>query len=294
MHSRRPRRESGLKPAARLWPAVMNIDQAIRKGEKILARHGVSDPRWNSERLMMLALHRSRTEIYSDLSRELSEQEIRSFEKLIDRRAKHHPLAYLEGTQEFFGREFLVNESVLIPRPETEGIVQAVLDLPLDQPNILDIASGSGVIAVTLSLEIPGSHVFALELSSAALPVLRKNAEECVSVVRGNFQTLPFISGSFDVVTANLPYVEPEEFANLPAETKWEPRMALLTESLEDTYCTVVRQSARILRPRGHLVLEIGYGQSERLRRIIASEELNIDEIRTDQQNIPRVMILKK
>ena len=280
----------------------MKIHQSILYGESILSQVGIENSRWNSERLLSLALQQPRTKIYADLNHELTEQEQQSFEALLQKRAQQYPLAYLECTQEFFGRQFFVSESVLIPRPETEGIVQAVLDLRLNAPSILDIGAGSGAIAVTLALEIPNSHVFALELSSQAISVLEKNVtkwcgrQECssslINIVRADFAAMPFFSQKFDVITANLPYVETDDFANLPAETKWEPRMALFTPSLEETYLGVVRQSATILKPGGYLVLEIGFGQSERLQKAFAAEAMRVIDVRTDQQNIPRVMIL--
>jgi release factor glutamine methyltransferase len=272
---------------------IMNLHQSILYGEQILSQNAIPDPRWNSERLLILAVQQPRSKIYTELERELTQQELKSFEELIHKRAQHYPLAYLEGTQEFFGREFFVNEAVLIPRPETEGIVRAVLDLKINEPVILDLASGSGVIAVTLALEVTRSRVFALELSSDAISILRQNSENRVSIVRADFGALPFLSHSFDVIAANLPYVEAADFANLPEETKWEPRTALVTSSLEHTYLTAVRQSARALKPGGYLVLEIGYEQSERLQNVLANESMVIIDLRRDHQNIPRVMILK-
>jgi len=271
----------------------MNIHQAILNGEQILSQHGIADPRWNSERLLTLALSQPRSKIYANLKRELGEGELHLFERFVQKRAQHYPLAYLEGSQEFFGREFVVNESVLIPRPETEEIIRAVLKLQLNGPSVLDIASGSGVIAVTLALEVPGSHVFALELSRDAIPLLQKNSHGRAFIVRANFESLPFLPHSFDVITANLPYVEAADFANLPAETKWEPRVALFTDSLEKTYRAVVRQSINVLKPGGYAVLEFGYGQSERLLKVFGSESLRLVEIRRDQQNIPRVIVLQ-
>src|SRR3989304_1435733 len=156
----------------------MTIHQAILYGEDLLSESGVEQPRWNAERLLILALKQPRSKIYAELNRELNSSEFQAFQELLKKRAEHYPLAYIEGTQDFFGRSFFVNEDVLIPRPETEEIVQVVLSVPLpEKPSILDLGSGSGNIAVTLALEIPGSSVVALEISKPALEVLRKNSK---------------------------------------------------------------------------------------------------------------------
>jgi release factor glutamine methyltransferase len=271
----------------------MIIHQAILYGENLLQESGIDQPKWNSERLLLFALHQTRSEIYSNLKQELSESEFSQFSALVKKRAKHYPLAYLEGTQEFCGEDFFVNESVLIPRPETEELIRAVLALPLKAPRILDLGSGSGIIPITLAREIPDSHTLALELSASAISVLKRNGSGMV--VRANFSSLCFLPDTFDVVTANLPYVEADDYANLPAETRWEPRLALLTQSLEETYHRAIREGLRVLKPDGYMVMEFGYGQADRLKRVCEREEsLKLLEIRMDQRGIPRVLVLQK
>ncbi|MCI0411466.1 peptide chain release factor N(5)-glutamine methyltransferase [bacterium] len=274
----------------------MTIQQAILYGEEALQEKGVDQARWNSERLLLLALQQPRSKVYSDLKRELSDQELSRFIALIERRATHYPLAYLEGTQEFFGREFHVNESVLIPRPETEEIIQAVKSLQLkERPVFLDLGSGSGNIPVTLALEIKDSFAVGLELSEKAIPVLRQNQRGNVQIVRGDFTVLCFRPATFEVITVNLPYVETQEYGELPPETLWEPKIALHVESLEESYGKVMQQSLAVLKPGGYLVMEIGFGQSERLQKLVDSfPEFTVQEIRKDQRGIPRVLVLQK
>jgi release factor glutamine methyltransferase len=208
----------------------------------------------------------------------------------------HYPLAYLEGTQEFFGRNFAVNETVLIPRPETEEIVRAVLNLPLStQPVILDIGAGSGAIAVTLSREINAAKVIALEKSALAIPVLKKNSKQDINIVRGDLYDLPFQDSVFDVVVSNPPYVELSEYDQLPRETRWEPREALLTTNLAETYGILLKSSVRILKKEGFLIFEIGYGQSERLQTLVHKHPyFSLKQIRYDHQKIPRTFVLQK
>ena len=272
----------------------MTVQQAILHGERILKGKGIDQARWNSERLLLVALQQSRSKIYAELNRELTAQELSSFSALVEKRSEHYPLAYLEGTQEFFGREFHVNESVLIPRPETEELIHAVKNLPLrDDPVLLDLGSGSGNIAVTLALEIEESFVVALEISEKAISIIRRNHKGNVYIVRGDFTRLTFHSAVFDVITANLPYVDAYEYRNLPAETLWEPEIALLVKSLDETYGNVMRQSVFVLKPGGYLVMEIGFGQSEQLTKLLLPE-LSLLEIRKDQRGIPRVLVLQK
>ena len=274
----------------------MTIQQAILYGEEVLQEKGVDQARWNSEQLLLVALHQPRSKIYADLKRELTAQELSRFSALIERRAEHYPLAYLEGTQEFFGREFHVSESVLIPRPESEEIIHAVKNLQLkEKPILLDLGSGSGNIPITLALEIRDSYVVALEVSENAILVIRRNQKGNVHIVRADFAALSFQPATFDVVTANLPYVEMHEYINLPSETLWEPKIALLVESLEETYEKVMKESLGVLKPDGYLVMEIGFGQSERLQKVVDSlPELRLLEMREDQRGVPRVLILQK
>jgi len=271
----------------------MTVHQAILYGENLLQQSSLDQPQWNSERLLLLALHQSRSKLYTELNRELTELEFSTFSELLKKRAEHYPLAYLEGTQEFFGKDFSVSESVLIPRPETEELIRAVLALKLKAPRILDLGSGSGVIPITLAREIPDSYAVALELSVSAISVLKRNGSGMA--VRANFSSLCFLPETFDVITANLPYVEAEDYEDLPAETKWEPRVALLTPSLEESYERVMQEGIRVLKTGGYMVMEFGFGQAERLKRVCEKEErIKLLKIKDDQRGIPRVLILEK
>jgi release factor glutamine methyltransferase len=274
----------------------MTIHQAILYGERLLRDNGVEQPRWNAEQLVILALQQPRSRIYSELTRDLSDAESDSFRRLLRKRSDHYPLAYIEGKQEFFGQEFAVGEEVLIPRPETEEIIHAVLALPLpESPRLLDLGSGSGNIAVTLAVQIPGSTAIAVEKSEGAIRILRMNLQGNTIPVRADLSCCPFQDGSFDVITSNPPYVEPEEFQRLPAETRWEPTQALITENLEETYTGILSQSLRLLKPGGFLVFEIGFGQIDRIQALYGRfREFRLLEIRNDYREIPRTVVLQK
>lgn len=274
----------------------MTIHQAILYGETLLKENGVDRPRWEAEILLLLAIHRERSEIYANLTQTLSQDEFLAYENLLRKRSDHYPLAYLEGTQEFYGRTFAVNESVLIPRPETEEIIRAVLSLNLpEKPRVLDLGAGSGCISLTLAMEIPDATVFAVELSNGAIAILRQNIAGKATPVRGDLFAVPFIAASFDVVVANPPYVESSHFQELPAETRWEPREALLTENLQQTYTGILQQASHLLKPMGYLVFEIGYGQSERIQTVCDQQnKLQILQMRKDQRDVTRTFVLRK
>ena len=273
----------------------MILHRALLYGENLLHKNGISEPRWNSERILLLTLGQERSKIYSELNRELTSLELQTFETLLRKRAEHFPLAYLEGHQEFYGRQFVVDPGVLIPRPETEEVIRAVLELGLrENIFILDLGSGSGCIAVTLALEQPHSSVYAIDISADAIRVLRRNAADTVTIVCADLFAIPFARDSFDLVVANPPYVEATTFDELPAETKWEPYVALATGSLEKTYRGLIHQSVCVLKPGGFLVFEIGYSQVDRIREIVEAEkQIRLIQVRNDRQSIPRVFVLK-
>lgn len=274
----------------------MTIHQAILYGEDLLAESGLERPRWNAERLLLFALKQPKSRMYAELNRDLEEDELELYKSLLAKRSEHCPLAYIEGTQEFFGRQFVVNKNVLIPRPETEEIVHLVLGIAgFEKPRILDLGSGSGNIAVTLAMELPESTVMCLELSSPALEILRMNSRNKVTIVRGNFLAPPFLSESFHVITGNLPYVERSEVSRLPRETRWEPQAALVTDSLEKSYHSVIQKSKVLLVRTGYLILEFGYGQEERIRGVCQQhDDLDLKAIRKDFRGIPRVVVVEK
>lgn len=271
----------------------MTIHQAILYGERSLREAGVDQPRWNAEQLLLLALQQPRSKVYTELSRPLTDSETEAYHRFLTRRSEHYPLAYLEGKQEFFGRDFVVNETVLIPRPETEEVIHAVLGLDLPSfPRILDLGAGSGNIAVTLAIQLPHATVFALERSPAAFDTLRANSGERIILIRGDFYHSPFADQKFDAITSNPPYVE--SMQELPAETRWEPALALMAGDLEEVYSALLKQALRLLKPMGYLVFEIGFGQESRIAALCETFAFTLVEVRNDHRSIPRTFVLRK
>jgi len=224
-----------------------------------------------------------------------------AYSALVDRRAAREPLAYITGIQEFWGRSFQVNPGVLIPRPETEIIVEEALAWARARPaaggtRVLDIGTGSGCLAVTLALEIPGARVTSTDVSDAALAVARMNAARLGADI--DFQPGAYLAGCaglFDLIVSNPPYVAAPAHAGLAPEVRdHEPMTALVAgpEGL-DVIRELVGRAAGALAPAGLLLIEIGYDQADAVRSMVGGTGgLRLNRIREDLQAIPRVAVI--
>lgn len=222
------------------------------------------------------------------------------FQALLARRLRGEPVAYLLGEKEFYGRLFLVDARVLIPRPETEHMVEAALGLPLPPaPRILDVATGSGCLAVTLALERPEARVAASDVSPAALAVAAANVRRLgagapLRLVCGDLAA-PFDLSAFDLVVSNPPYVDPAEAATLPAEVcNFEPHLALFSPGRGDSTLARLLAGCAGLRPGAFVVVEIGFGQLDQARRHAEAAGFELREVRRDYAGIPRVLSLRR
>jgi release factor glutamine methyltransferase len=221
-----------------------------------------------------------------------------AFEALVRRRVQREPMAYIRGVQEFYGREFQVGPGVLVPRPETELVVDAVRTLMAGRTGarLADVGTGSGCIAVTLALEVAGARVVATDISAAALATAHGNASAHgvsagVALVRTRY--LDGVQGRFDVVASNPPYVRDADAPSLQPEVRdYEPRSALLAgpDGLREIAAIVASAPAR-LASGGALVLEIGAGQARDVMALIAASGFANADVRHDLQGIPRVVV---
>lgn len=223
--------------------------------------------------------------------------------ELAAHRATHEPVAYLVGSKEFFGRPFIVTPAVLVPRPETEGIVHEAMRVcpAVASPTVVDVGTGSGCIAVTLALERPEARVIATDVSSGALQIARKNAAalgaaaiEFLKVDADEF--IPAGLQHVDLVVSNPPYVPERERDTLsPDVREFEPAGALFggDDGLDVIRALVPVASAR-LAPGGAFVMEIGAGQSDAVRSLIGGSGLTLETIRPDLQGIPRIVVARK
>ncbi|HUX68412.1 MAG TPA: peptide chain release factor N(5)-glutamine methyltransferase [Terriglobales bacterium] len=271
------------------------LRQLLVQAAAALERAGVAEPRLTAAVLLAHRLGRDRAYLYAHSEAELPAEEQAAWERLIARRAAGAPLQYLTGEQEFYGRRFQVSPAVLIPRPETELVVEAALErLPPDAPaRIVDVGTGSGCIAVTLALERPQAEVVATDRSSAALAVARANAAALgARVAFVETDLLAGLAGPFDLIVSNPPYVAEAELATLQPEVReHEPRAALVAGPLgTEIYARLIPQAQAALRPGGWLVLELGYESAAAVRELLGAGWGEV-ETRRDLQGWERVLV---
>ena len=237
---------------------------------------GLDSPRLTAELLLAHVLRTSRVRLYTDLDRPLEAAELAAYRALIARRAAGEPTQYLTGVREFYGRPFAVDPRVLIPRPETELLVEAVLqELPARECRILDLCTGTGCVGITLALERPGATVVATDSSVAAAEVARANAANLGAAGRVDVRVGDLFGPveqepPFDVVVSNPPYVPSGEIPTLSAEVRREPAAALDGgEDGLDVVRRIVTGASRWLLPGGLLALEIGDRQGPAVRSLL-------------------------
>ena len=228
-----------------------------------------------------------------------------AFNALIERRARREPAAYIRGLQEFWSRDFEVTPDVLIPRPESELIVEELLTLlPVDAPalprRVADIGTGSGCIAVTVAAERPLVHVVATDISRPALDVARKNAARAGVSPQIEFLECAYLSGTtgtFDFILSNPPYVTESEYEELQPEVReYEPDIALQAgeDGLRDIR-QIVNLAAERLKPGGTLFMEIGHQQADAIAELVKEfPSLTLARISNDLQRIPRVAVIER
>lgn len=262
-----------------------------------LERKGLGEARRESDLLVAHALGLDRLGLYMRLDQPIGPTEVDRARDLLVRRGRREPTAYIVGRREFFGRDFEVGPGVLIPRPETELIVDLARERAAElhaPPRILDIGTGSGCLAVTLALEIDGSQVSAIDLSAEALAWARKNAAShgaAIGFHEGDGSELPrelcAAHGPFDLVVANPPYVEPAEREVLEPEVReHEPPLALYAPAEDPDYWVrvLVGLAPELVSRAGALLVELGHRQSERVARLA---DVRVHE---DLAGIPRVL----
>jgi release factor glutamine methyltransferase len=222
-----------------------------------------------------------------------------AFAPLVERRLEREPVAHIVGHREFWGLEFEVTRDVLVPRPETELVVEAALELAGAgaEQRIVDVGTGSGCIAVSLAVSLPGARVTATDASAAALAVARRNArqhdvEDRIAFIEGDL--FAGVEGAADLIVSNPPYVPVGDLASLPPEVaRYEPHLALVAG--DDGLSAIGRllgEGRQHLAPAGHLVVEFGFGQASSVTALAAAAGWRLHSMRHDLQQIPRVIVL--
>jgi release factor glutamine methyltransferase len=270
----------------------MTVRIALPQGVKLLEDAAVGVARLTAEVLLGHALGRDRAYLFGHPEHELSEVEWLHYGRYLHERMRGKPTQYITGRQEFYGREFRVTPDVLIPRPETEHVVETALRLAPRAEHILDVGCGSGILAVTLRLETGGA-VWATDISTAAIRVAAGNAQRLDAAV--SFIACDLMSAcadrSMDLIVSNPPYVPLGDKAGLQREVRdWEPHAALFAGPTGlEIYERLVQDAERVLRPGGWIVMELGFNTSGRVAAMFSNRWQNL-ETAPDLAGIPRVM----
>lgn len=253
------------------------LNQAVER----LRSEGIDKPRTNAELLLGAVINKNKVDLYLDKDQVLTSDESERFAHWIEERISHRPVQYIIGTVEFFGLEFKVDERVLIPRPETETLVEVVIEQLAheEKPKIIDLGTGSGAIAISLAATLKSSFIYATDVSKEALEVAKENAiknkvENQIEFFSGDlFGPLKNenLEGQIDCVVSNPPYVSKEELETLPEEIKdYEPIVALQSEKDELFFHKkIIEDSLNFLNKGGFLALETAFGQAGKMADFI-------------------------
>jgi release factor glutamine methyltransferase len=283
----------------------LSIAESILAATQTLRRAGVPEARREAGSLLEYVIVCDRTFIITHADHLISEEQLEKFRECVSRRAKGEPLQYITGHQAFYGLDFEVTKDVLIPRPETELLVEATLSLARDlhtAPLICDVGTGSGCVTVALLRELPGAQAIGIDISEAAIRVAERNAalhsvnERVTFLVSDCLSALSSHKAGFDFVVSNPPYVNGSAMDGLQREVRdHEPRMALTPGS--DGLSVIKRllsESLDVLKPGGYLLMEIGFDQGSAVQSLANREVWDLLDIHQDLQSIPRIVALQK
>ncbi|MDX2043909.1 MAG: peptide chain release factor N(5)-glutamine methyltransferase [Acidobacteriota bacterium] len=281
------------------------IAETLKLASERLRAASVPNDVLDAQTLLAEALGKDRTYLIVNFNEQLGEDLLAAYFSLIERRSAGEPLQYITGHQQFFGLEFEVTPDVLIPRPETELIVEETIRLveecKLAAPVIVDVGTGSGCIPVTLARELADAKVFACDISTAALTVARRNAarhdlETRIEFIESDLLTL-FPENLFaDFILSNPPYVAAHELSTLQREVRdWEPHTAL-TDNGDGLsfYRRLLAEAPGRLKPGGHLICELGFGQADAVSAMADSATWSEVRLLNDLQGIARTIILRR
>lgn len=281
---------------------MVSITEALTKATQVLSNASVAEARREAGSLLSFILGKDRTFLISHADEVLGTDLLLRFQGFVERRASGEPLQYITGVQDFYGREFCVTPDVLIPRPETELLVEAAIELVDSEPFICDVGTGSGCIVVTLLCELQNARAVAVDKSPAALEVAKLNArnhsvlDRMEFAVSDCFDALEANRYQFDMVASNPPYVSAEMMPGLQREVRdHEPLVAL---SPGPDGLSIIRrlmlEAPAFLKDAGYLIMEIGFDQSEAVKSLVDEGVWQLLEIRPDLQGIPRIVVLQK
>ncbi|HTD42668.1 MAG TPA: peptide chain release factor N(5)-glutamine methyltransferase [Bryobacteraceae bacterium] len=273
----------------------MDVRTALQQGQTLLEEARSSAPRLTAEVLLMHAIGCERSWLYAHSGDELREVSWIRYGRYLHERLQGKPTQYITGHQEFYGREFRVTPDVLIPRPETEHLIEAALAHANAATRIIDVGTGSGAIAITLALETK-ARVFAADISIAALRVASENARALSAKLDFVACDLSgaFTPGAFDMVVSNPPYVPALDQSTIQREVRdYEPPVALYGgDDGLDVYRRLVPEARRLLKPGGWLMMELGYAVVDPVRAMLA--DWREVEVANDLAGLPRVVMARR
>lgn len=269
-----------------------------------LEKKGIENSRRNVEELLCLTLKCERLDLYLKFEMPLKSQELEAYRKYFKRRVNREPLQYILGETDFYNSKIKLHKKVLIPRPETELLVERVLEkidfLDLESTKILDIGTGSGCIAISLAFELPGSQVLGIDISEDAVSLAKENAilnevSNAKFILRNALET-PRKTNIFDFIVSNPPYIESSEIPKLMPEVKdFEPILALDGgEDGFDFYREVIPNCRLLLKEKGFVFFEVGYTQAQKLKEILSESGFEKVEIFSDFNGIERIVVAQK
>lgn len=280
---------------------MSNIFETLQKATETLKQNGIAEPRREANSLLSFALGKDKTFLIAHSDYELSGEEEKRFEKFLRRRANREPFQYITGRQEFYGLDFTVTPDVLIPRPETELIVETAIEILHDKrsPVFCEVGTGSGCISVSILHEVKAARAISLDISAEALKIAALNAARHKVSDRIELKVSDVFSiltnEKFDLIVSNPPYIPPGEIENLQAEVRDFEPLTALTDNKDGLSIIekIINDSPFFLKAGGYLLMEIGFDQSESAREIFAPDKWQDVEFLTDLQGIPRTIKAK-
>jgi release factor glutamine methyltransferase len=275
---------------------VTTVIEVLNRTTAFFEKHGIESPRLNAQHLLAHSLGKKRIELYLEFERLLGEPELAPLRELVRRRGQGEPLQHLLGTVEFGQHTFVSDRRALIPRPETEQLVEYICDLALPRAaRILDVGTGSGVIILSLAARFPEAQLHAIDLSADALALARVNAEQLAIPERVEFSQghlLENVAGAFDLIVANLPYVGRKDAGQLAPEVQHDPALALFGGANGDELIReLIAAAPAHLAPGGTLALEIGHDQAEGLSACLAAQNFHDIAAKKDYAGTLRFLI---
>jgi release factor glutamine methyltransferase len=278
----------------------MTVLEVLQATTAYFKKHNVENPRLNAEHVLAHVLDRKRIELYLEFERVLNEAELAPLRELVRRRGEGEPLQHLLGTVEFCGLTLLSDRRGMVPRPETEQLVEFLISdfkSEFSDARILDVGTGSGAIALSLAAGFPKAEVLAVDVSDDALALAQENAAKLNLADRVRFlksNLLENVEGSFDLIVANLPYISSGERHTLSREVLHDPDVALFADARGDELVQkVIAQAPAHLRPGGLLALEIGIGQSEALLSVLAEKKYHDISSKNDYSGVTRFLFAR-